>query len=31
MYAKNGMICASQPLAAQAGLAILRRGNAAAY
>ena len=25
MYAKNGMICASQPLAAQAGLAILRR------
>lgn len=26
-YARNGMVCTSQPLAAQAGLAILRRGG----
>lgn len=30
MYAKNGMVCTSQPLAAQAGLAILRQGGNAA-
>ncbi|MBW7940586.1 MAG: gamma-glutamyltransferase, partial [Candidatus Omnitrophica bacterium] len=27
VYARNGMVCTSQPLAAQAGLAILRRGG----
>lgn len=27
VYARNGMVCTSQPLAAQAGLAILRKGG----
>lgn len=27
VYAKNGMVCTSQPLAAQAGLAVLRKGG----
>lgn len=27
VFAKNGMVCSSQPLAAQAGLDILRRGG----
>ena len=27
VYAKNGMVCTSQPLAAQAGLDILRKGG----
>ena len=29
VFAKNGMVCSSQPLAAQAGLDILRRGGSA--
>ena len=27
IFAKNGMVCSSQPLAAQAGLDVLRRGG----
>ena len=27
VYARNGMVCTSQPLAAQAGLAVLRKGG----